>query len=172
MKALSGLFMFLAAAVCVQGAFYLDASVPLEGLQAGDTIEIKMMGEMNQATPVEGYLVVWGPGSINGGHIVYPGGGEYQDAPAGIFDPQNMPDDYAWWMLGSVSPEVHSPYSGVLIDQIMFTCGGQGAVTVALIDGLSFDVIDSIQIPQIPEPCTLTLLGLGAAAMLLRKQRC
>ena len=154
MKALSSLFMFLAAAVCVQGGFYLEAPVPQEGLRVGDTVEIKMVGEITAGTllPLEGYLVVWGPASINGGHIVYPGGGEYQDAPAGIFDPQNMPDDYAWWMLGSVSPESQPSYSGVLIDQIMFTCGGAGMVTVDLIDGLSFEVIDSLQIPQIPEP--------------------
>jgi len=157
----------------VQGGFYLDVSVLPEGLQVGDTVEIRMIGEITPATllPVEGYLVVWGPGSINGGHIVYPGGGEYQDAPAGIFDPQNMPADYAWWRLGIVSPTVQPPYSGVLIDQIMFTCGGPGTVTVALVDGMAFEVIDTIQIPQVPEPCTLGLLGLGAAVVLRGKHR-
>lgn len=173
MKALSIVTAVLVVSACAQGTLALEAFVPLEGLRPGETIEIKIIGDIvdTSQTPIDGYLLVWGPGSINGGRIVYPGGGDYQDAPDWvIFDPMEMPDDYSWWMLGSPIPEVTSPYSGVLIDKIMFTCQGTGIVNVSLVNGETFELIDSILIPQVPEPCTLGLLGCGAAIMFRKKR--
>lgn len=168
MKRFALLGLVLGVSVCAVGGMYLEAMVPLEGLRPGESLEIKVIGEVLN-TPVSGFLAVFGPGWIDGGRIVYPGGGEYHDEDVHILvvDP-TMPDDSSWWMLGSFLPVPPVPYSGVLIDQIQFTCGGPGMVTVVLWDE-SGDVLDRVQIPQTPEPCTVGLLGLGAVIGLRRR---
>jgi hypothetical protein len=59
---------------------------------------------------------------------------------------------------------------GVLIDGILLHCEGQpGDVIVTLLDGADGTRLDQMVIHQIPEPITLSLLGLGGLFLRRRK---
>jgi hypothetical protein len=71
---------------------------------------------------------------------------------------------------------------GTLVDGITFHCEGQGPVTVQLTSAGSNSIVapesrlldaadlGSIVIHQVPEPMTITLLGLGGLALLRRRK--
>lgn len=68
------------------------------------------------------------------------------------------------------------PYpDGVYFDEILFHCEGAGDVEIVLmlVDTATWSVttteLDSITIPQVPEPMTVLLLGLGG--LFLRRRR-
>jgi hypothetical protein len=48
-------------------------------------------------------------------------------------------------------------------------CLGEGDVTIDLYDASGLNIVDTLVIHQIPEPMTMSLLGLGGLAMLRRR---
>jgi hypothetical protein len=75
---------------------------------------------------------------------------------------------------------VNTPFDdleGTLIDQIVFHCTGEGDATITVWDWDNSDVengiptiYDTLVIHQVPEPMTLSLLGLGGLALLRRRR--
>jgi len=61
--------------------------------------------------------------------------------------------------------------AGLVADGIIFHCTGEGDALIGLINASTFDVYDTVIIhQQIPEPMTLSLLGLGGLGILRRRR--
>jgi hypothetical protein len=60
--------------------------------------------------------------------------------------------------------------SGLLVRDVGFHCEGPGDATLYLVDN-NGEILDSQVIHQIPEPMTITLLGLGGLAMSIFRKR-
>ncbi|MFA5553995.1 MAG: PEP-CTERM sorting domain-containing protein [Phycisphaerae bacterium] len=126
-----------------------------------------------------GLIVSNGPGTLSGGSVIIP---PAPDA-AMILDPEDYADlaelfgySGASSVFGSIdtfqADEQYTAPSGLYFNNILFHCDGLGDVTLHLVTTIgfeSFDVVDSITISQIPEPMTLSLLGIGG--LLLRRFR-
>ena len=65
--------------------------------------------------------------------------------------------------------EPPSAPNGLLIDGLIFHCLGEGDVILTLIDAADVSVLDVVRIHQVPEPMTLSLLGLGGLFLRRRK---
>lgn len=150
-------------------------------LQPNETAVMGIHGDGQTPSPWGGYLLVEGPGSIDGYTILYPGDlSDYLDWPwpylpldnVQIVPPDDpldefrdflgMPElmDLSFIVLAhGVLPQL--PLDGVLIDDIIFHCDGLGGVTLTLIGDDFVTVYDRQVIQQIPEPMTLFLLGVG-----------
>jgi hypothetical protein len=74
------------------------------------------------------------------------------------------------FMIGD-GPEGMGGFSTTLDDFTVSPVGTTGQV-LALSSGLNFQAIGSYAIVAIPEPSSMVLLGLGSAALLLRRQQC
>lgn len=59
---------------------------------------------------------------------------------------------------------------GLVADLIDFHCDGLGDVTLGLMDLNTFEIYDTQVIHQVPEPITMTLLGLGGLALIRRRR--
>jgi hypothetical protein len=144
------------------------------------------------------FLLLKGPGHINGSSFIpnpapAPGGyfdpgygqegdlGGYQDAEAFAADVGlSVPDllaafggvqDMSFGNVASSSP-APPPLVGLLVDGIEFHCADEGEVILELWTAGTAGpevLLDTQVIHQIPEPITLTLLGLGG--LLLRRRR-
>lgn len=126
-----------------------------------------------------GLIVSNGPGTLSGGSVIMP---PAPDA-AMMLDPEDYADlaelfgySGASSVFGSidtfVADEGYTAPPGLYFNNIMFHCDGQGDVILHLVTTIgfeNFDLVDSITISQIPEPMTLSLLGIGG--LLLRKFR-
>jgi hypothetical protein len=149
-------------------------------LQPDATAVIGIQGDGLTPPPIAAYLLVEGPGWIDG-HVtmVYPGAlSAYQDFP-GWEDPSppeeqlraarewfGRPDlmDLSFITLadGVIPP---APLKGLLLENIVFRCDGLGDVTLSLVSDDSATVYDTQLIQQIPEPMTFVLLGMGTFLM-------
>jgi len=132
------------------------------------------------------YIFVEGPGSINGATIIWGAGDAatyYEDLEEIAAGEGATPEDIlmAWGgALGMVLTDashfviadtsVPTPaQAGILVDNILFHCEGMEDVTITLMDGSTFQVLDTQVIHQIPEPMTVALLGLGGLFLRRRK---
>ena len=135
-------------------AFLLMATAANAGLtinvnDAMDTVTI--IGDGATASPAEVYLLVEGPGSIDGGSMVYPGSlAEYSDLEAVAANIGMSTDDTLTAFRGQLSkPD--------LVDLSFITLSSDFAT-----------VFDTTTVP-IPEPITIALLSIGV--LLLRRRR-
>ncbi|MHC4575643.1 MAG: PEP-CTERM sorting domain-containing protein [Planctomycetota bacterium] len=149
-----------------------------------DTLVLSIWGDGADTNPT-GWLLVQGPGSINGHLMVYGGSATvYKDLEelaeensmtpeqylAAWQDQLDMPDlaDMSGWELVDLVP-TPLPTEGLLIDQIIFHCQGAGDAVVTLIDANLQDVYDTIVV-HIPEPLTVALVGLGGLFLMRRRR--
>jgi hypothetical protein len=151
------------------------------------TLDITGDGQNPWAAP---YMLIIGPGAINGGVILYPGTKTaYYDAEAkategGFATVQEYLDDFmlnqnitgltdlsAIELMDDTMPP--APLTGKLVDGIIFHCEGPGDVLIRLVgwDEVSGEMYDydTQVIHQIPEPMTIALLGLGGLFLRRRK---
>ncbi|MHC4692935.1 MAG: PEP-CTERM sorting domain-containing protein [Planctomycetota bacterium] len=80
-------------------------------------------------------------------------------------------------IVGSIAAFTAQPphEDGVYFSDILFTCAGEGPVTVYLYDigttwSIADGLIDSAVINQVPEPMTIALMGLGSLFLLRRRK--
>jgi len=187
MKKLLVLLMVLGM-VAVANAGIMDISIHEVGggtydghaLAASDELWLDIQSDLDGNPPAEyGYVaLICDPlGTISGGRAVPTG----ENAGAGnlnmVFDPIDgyisyFPVPEGWGgIVGSISDSGGKTVTGVQIDQALFHCEGAGDVQVDLVwsaDFVTFEVVDSVIIHQIPEPATIALLCLGG--LLLRKK--
>jgi len=60
--------------------------------------------------------------------------------------------------------------AGLVADGIIFHCEGIGDALIGLFDASTYEVYDTVIIHQVPEPMTLSLLGLGGLGLLRRRR--
>jgi hypothetical protein len=157
-------------------------------LHPSDEAVIDVMGD-GRAQPQAAYLIVQGPGTIAGHTMLYGGTlVTYQDLEEIAVELEMTPEDvlavlaeYGYdeatdlsYMNFADAPGGDWPtLDGKLVDDIIFHCEGPLMepldVTLTLTDGDFAEVFDVQIIHQVPEPMTLTLLGLGG--LLLRRRK-
>ncbi|MBN2137969.1 MAG: hypothetical protein JW720_09190 [Sedimentisphaerales bacterium] len=116
-------------------------------LNRGDTVLVGIWGDGITAAPLEGFLFVQGPGSIDGHTLEYIGtASEYLDieqiaeamdmseeevlSEYGLSTGKNLTDMSKWLLDDGASPP-HS-LDGMLIDNVTFRCEGAGDVLLTL----------------------------------------
>ena len=158
-------------------------------VQPGETAVIGIHGDGLTPAPIAAYLLVEGPGSIDGHTMVYRGSlATYQDFPLTGIDmepwpppeeqlrqarellgrPELMDLSFITLANGVIPP---APLKDLLVDNILFHCEGLGNVTLTLISDDFTTVYNTQDIQQIPEPVTLLLLGLGSLFAVTRRGR-
>ncbi len=158
-------------------------------LQPGETAILGILGDGLTPPPIALYLLVEGPGSIDGHTMVYPGSlSTYEDLEA-IADSMGMSPENALPVLGDETGYSNlqdigiislvdmaippAPLEGVLVNDIIFHCNGLGDVKLTMWTCAYIPVIfDTQVIGQIPEPMTLFLLGLGGVILARKARRC
>jgi hypothetical protein len=161
-----------------EGEFWLAVNdeVPPGGeitLAPSETVVLSLWGDGTDAHPIMGYILVQGPGSIDGHTMLYPGNlSDYQDgscddecpgdfcpATLCVIDPGTLCNiicieygicdvrDLSWWVLidTQIPPR---PLLGKLIDDIIFHCDGLEDVVITLVGEEFVPVCDSITIHQ------------------------
>lgn len=118
----------------------------------------------------EGYFVLGvlpSSGTLAGGNSLYPDDAQYYSGLGNDYLPNGEQGDLL--AIGTFRTET-SPITGTLVNQILFTCAGVGDAVINLYetDWTTPTLLDSVTIHQIPEPMTITLLGLGG--LLLRRR--
>ena len=157
-----------------------NANLMLNINEADNTVTISGDGET--AAPVAAYLLVEGPGSIAGGNIMYPGSlAAYDDLEAIAaslwMSPEDTLDAFKIFMskpdLADLSlitladgAVPQALLQGTLVDDIGLTVIGPVVLTLISDD---FTTVFDTEIVHIPEPISLTLLGLGI--LFLRRRR-
>jgi hypothetical protein len=154
-------------------------------LQPDATAVIGIQGDSLTRANIAAYLLVEGPGSIDGHTLVYPGSlSAYEDLEAFADSFSRSPEDTLVLVrdltgkadiqdlsyIVLVDPVIPpAPLQGLLVDDIIFHCGGLGDVTLTLVLEDPRTAYPTQVIHQIPEPGTLFLLGLGV--FLMRRKR-
>jgi hypothetical protein len=143
-------------------------------ITAGTTIELGVFNITNP-TPVEKTLalgIVSGPADLSAGIIK-----GFKGATAMMLTDVTAAESHGFaksTFVSMVVPEgfgIGTTSSGQMVARgIFFTCGGEGDVEIALVDG-NGEVVDSQVVHQIPEPMTLALLGIGGLAMSMIRKR-
>jgi len=191
MRRLSLLFFVLCLAPSVHAGLFISVNGAIHPplgeivLQPGETAVIGIHAEGFTLVNIDAWVLVEGPGSIDGHTMVYPGSlAAYQDLEA-IADSIGMSpedtlvlvrdevgktniQDISYMVLAdwAIPP---APLNGLLVDDIIFQCGGFGDVTLTLVYEDPRTAYPTQVIHQIPEPGTLFLLGLGV--FLMRRKR-
>jgi hypothetical protein len=165
MKKLLALMLVFAVSSVASAALTLD--VALTVMAPGETQAIGISGaEPLTPPPLVVYLMVEGPASIDGGTMLYQGGGleSYDDAEAIAAGIGISVDELIVQFRDFVGmPDL----LGTLVSDIVLTYGGPGDADLTLLGEDFTTVYDAVTI--IPEPVTIALLGLGG--LFLRRRR-
>jgi len=144
-------------------------------LEPSNTAVIAIHGDGLTTAPIALYLLIEGPGWINGHTMVYRGSlAGYADwpgwidyiAPVTLEDLReisgrpNLTDLSLITLANGVIPP--APLKDLLVDNILFHCDGLGNVTLSLVSDDFATLYDTQDIQQIPEPGTILLLGVGS----------
>jgi hypothetical protein len=153
-------------------------------LEPSNTAVIGIHGDGLTPSPLTAYLLVEGPGWIDGHKMVYRGLlSDYQEFPFTEPCPGPCPTiDYYRELFGmpelmdlslitfadaAITP---APLDGLLLDDIILHCQSLGDVMLSLVGDDFAALYDTQAIRQIPEPVTLLLLGMGGL-ILARKAK-
>ena len=156
-------------------------------LQPNETAVVGIHGDGQTDGPIAPYLFLEGPGSIDGHSMLYPGSlSSYadlevvaadldmpvEDALTAFRDFTGMPDiqDLGYIVLADSALPM-APLDGLLVDGIIFHCGGLGDVTLTLHWCDYVPHYHTQIIHQVPEPMTLLLLGTGSLLAVARHRR-
>lgn len=192
MRRLSLLFFGLCLAPSVHAALAISVNGVIHPplgeivLQPGEIAVLGIHGDGLTAGPIEFYLFVEGPGSIDGHTMVYPGPLSAYEDLEDLADSLGMSPENALPVLRDETGNSNledigiislvdmaippAPLDGVLVDDIIFHCNGVGDVNLTMWTCAYIPVIyDTKVIHQIPDPMTLLLLGMGV--FLMRRKR-
>lgn len=151
-------------------------------LKPSEHVMIDIHGADNGTVATAMWLLAQGPGTINGGDIVYVDpaaqselttlpAADWEAALGFKFEDIGYPGTSSASFINIVPSAQDSPaLDGVLVDYIDFHCAGLGDVILTLTDGNVTEVFDRQVIHQIPEPMTMGLLGLGGLGLLRRRR--
>jgi len=167
----------------------LDLQISVDGVRNVNETEVTMVPsgiltlDLWNVGPIgtgagEGYFALAASmqgATISGGYIVNPANWTillYEDAfGAGVPLPEGENG-----IFGGIftPPATVFPADGTLVDGIIFHCEGPGDVIISLyeLNGDTLEimgVLDTVVVHQIPEPITMTLLGLGGLFLRRRK---
>jgi len=156
-------------------------------LQPGETAVIGIYGD-GASDNIAPYLLVEGPGSIEGHTMVYPGSlSAYEDLEDSADSAGMSPKDLLVMVRDltgradvqdisfmTIADELipPAPPVGLLVDDIIFQCGGFGDVKLSLMWDDYMGIFPTQIIHQIPEPVTLLLLGTGSVILARKAKRC
>ena len=146
-------------------------------LQPNETAVIGIHGDGLTLPPIAAYLLVQGPGSIDGHTMIYPGslasyaelegvaadlGMSVEETLAAFRDFTGRPQiqDLGNIVLADATVPM-APLDRLLVDNIIFNCRGFGDVRLTLMWADYVGDYPTQMIHQVPEPMTLLLLGLG-----------
>ncbi len=152
--------------LCLASAANAALSLGVNGSPAPDEITINVNDtfilDIRSSGSNNYFTKLWfpvGPGTISNLH---PTQSNSSDIIAGTYTPYDYFDIFVGDSSGSVVPGI-----GV---EGTFHCDGEGDVLITLNDYNTNEIIDSLLIHQVvPEPMTLSLLGLGG--LFLRRRR-
>lgn len=96
------------------------------------------------------------PGGIIPGHLINTWGWEYIEV-------EGIARGWMWPGAPVIEP------TDEIMGEFGFRCTGLGDVSIDLFD-MNFEMIHGVEIHQIPEPITLTILGLGAIVLRRRSR--
>jgi hypothetical protein len=150
-------------------------------LQPGDTAVIGIHGDGLTPSPIAAYLLVEGPGSIDGYTMLYPSSLAIYDELEAVADALGMSladflaafrdltgrTDLQDVSLITLAPDrvpMSPALDGLLVDDIILHCDGLGDVTLTLVGDDVTIIYDTQAVQQIRQPMTLlllVLLGLG-----------
>jgi len=156
-------------------------------MQPGETAVIGIYGD-GASVNMAPYLLVEGPGSIEGHTMVYPGSlSAYEDLEA-IADSSGLSPEDVLVLVRDLTGRADvqdisfmtiadelippAPPVGLLVDDIIFQCGGFGDVKLSLMWDDYMGIFPTQIIHQIPEPMTLLLLGTGSVILARKAKRC
>jgi hypothetical protein len=183
MKKMLALVLVLAVAGLANAAMNLQISVggntalTEATVSPGSTLTLEITNAGNYVQPDDfagfGLVVISGSGTISGGGVTAaaPSASGFDTDPANqadlaaLFGGAGVYGTIASWTAGTFS-------GGQYFNGITFTCTGPGDVIIRLIttpDFENFSTADSLVVHQIPEPITMSLLGLGG--LFLRKRK-
>ena len=155
--------------ITVDGLAPVDSEI---SLMPSDNLTLQISGATVEAGETIYWMMVVNPefGTLNGGEAVAGG-------LSSIF-PYYYTDMFLGYagLTGSAvsgsSADSGIIAQGVLVDNITFHCEALGDAVVQLLysgDTISWEVVDTAIIHQVPEPATMALLGLGA--LVLRRKK-